>query len=168
MWNVSKYEVFSGLYFSAFARNSERYFISLCIHTEYGKIRTRKNSVFGHFSRSESYNLRVLSQGYSHKFQGFYLCKNHKLFSTNTMIQFLAIHKSSLRVFWFFQRKYWPEMGKTELIWRWTTTTIITKTTKTNQNNKSKRKILLVGLGHHTGNFLPPNTWNYLLLVRVS
>ena len=104
------------------------------------EIRTRKNSVFEHFSRSESYNLRVLSQGYSHKFQGFCLCKNHKLFSTNTMIQFLAIHKSSLRAFWFFQRKYWPEMGKTELIWRWTTTTIITKTTKTKQNNKEVKE----------------------------
>ena len=39
---MSKYEVFPGLYFPAFGLNTERY----------GVIRTRKNSVFGHFSRS--------------------------------------------------------------------------------------------------------------------
>ena len=30
-----------------------------CIRTEYGKIRTRKNSVFGHFSRSENYQKNI-------------------------------------------------------------------------------------------------------------
>ena len=29
------------------------YSVNLRIHSEYGKIRTRKNSVFGHFSESE-------------------------------------------------------------------------------------------------------------------
>ena len=52
-WKVSKYEVFSGPYFPAFELNMERYEISLRIQSECGKIRTRKNSVFGHFSRSE-------------------------------------------------------------------------------------------------------------------
>ena len=40
-WKVSKYGFFSGPYFPAFGLNNE------C-----GKIRTRKNSVFGHVSRS--------------------------------------------------------------------------------------------------------------------
>ena len=45
---VSKYGVFSGTYFPAFGLNTERYDNQL----ECGKIRTRKNSVFGRFSRS--------------------------------------------------------------------------------------------------------------------
>ena len=32
---------------------TEIYSINLCIQSEYKKIRTRKNSVFGHFSRSD-------------------------------------------------------------------------------------------------------------------
>ena len=48
---------FSGLYFPAFGLNTERYEISFRIHSECGKIRTRKNSVFGHFSRSAVYHL---------------------------------------------------------------------------------------------------------------
>ena len=45
---VSKYRVVSGPYFSAFGVNTERYEVSLRIHSECGKIRTRNNSVFGH------------------------------------------------------------------------------------------------------------------------
>ena len=52
VWNVSKYEVFSGPYFAAFGQNTERYFVYLGIQSECGKIRTRKNSVFWYFSRS--------------------------------------------------------------------------------------------------------------------
>ena len=52
VWKVSKYGVFSGPHFPAFGQNTERYSISLRIQSEYGKKRTRKNSVFGHFSRS--------------------------------------------------------------------------------------------------------------------
>ena len=44
--------VFSGPYFPAFGLNTERYFVSLCTQSECSKIRTRKNSVFGLFSRS--------------------------------------------------------------------------------------------------------------------
>ena len=51
-WNVSKYGDFSGPYFPVFGLNTERHFLSLRIQSECGKIRTRKNSVFGHFSRS--------------------------------------------------------------------------------------------------------------------
>ena len=51
-WKVSKYGVFPGPYFPAFELNTERYFVFHRIQSEYGKIRTRKNSVFGHFSRS--------------------------------------------------------------------------------------------------------------------
>ena len=49
---MSKYGVFSGPYFPVFALNMERYEVSLRIQSECGKIRTRKNSVSGHFSRS--------------------------------------------------------------------------------------------------------------------
>ena len=37
---------------TAFGLNTEIYFVSLRIQSECGKIRIRKNSVFGHFSRS--------------------------------------------------------------------------------------------------------------------
>ena len=45
VWKVSKYGVFSGSYFPLFGLNME-------IQSEYRKIRTRKNSVFGKFSCS--------------------------------------------------------------------------------------------------------------------
>ena len=52
-WKVSKYGVFFfGPYFPAFRLNTERYSVSLRNQPECRKIRTRKNSVFGHFSRS--------------------------------------------------------------------------------------------------------------------
>ena len=44
--------VISGPYFFVFGLNTERYSVSLRIQTEYRKIRTRNNFVFGHFSRS--------------------------------------------------------------------------------------------------------------------
>ena len=49
---MSKYGVFSGPYFPVFEMNTEIYGVNLSIPSKYGKIRTRKNSVFGHFSRS--------------------------------------------------------------------------------------------------------------------
>ena len=50
---MSKYGVFSGPYFPVFGLNKERYSVSLRIQSECGKIRTRRNSVFRHFLRSE-------------------------------------------------------------------------------------------------------------------
>ena len=43
--------VFSGPYFPAFGLNTKRYGVFLHIQSECRKLRTRKNSVFGHFSR---------------------------------------------------------------------------------------------------------------------
>ena len=79
-WNVSKYRVISGPYFPAFELNTERYFVSLRIQSECGKIRTRKNHVLGHFSRSAIEfgftlkRVRDMIRTYSHKnrFFGFY------------------------------------------------------------------------------------------------
>ena len=51
-WNVSKYGVISGPHFPVFRLNTEIYFVNLRIQWDYRKIRTRNNSVFGHFSRS--------------------------------------------------------------------------------------------------------------------
>ena len=64
-WNVSKYRVFSGPYFPAFWLNSERYEVSLRIQCECGKMRTRKTSVFGHFSRSVPISTEHLWNCYS-------------------------------------------------------------------------------------------------------
>ena len=47
-------EFFCGPYFPVFGLNTEIYEVNLHIQSEHGKIRTRKNSVFGHFSHSGS------------------------------------------------------------------------------------------------------------------
>ena len=52
-WKVSKYEVFSGPYFPVLGLNTEIYCVNRRIQSEYRIIRTRKKSVFGHFSRSD-------------------------------------------------------------------------------------------------------------------
>ena len=48
--------------FPVFGLNTGRYSISLRIYFECRKIRTRKNSVFGHFSHSESLSIKFLFQ----------------------------------------------------------------------------------------------------------
>ena len=53
-WKVSKSGGISGPYFLVFGLNTEIYRINLRIQSEYWKIRTRNNSVFGHFSGSEN------------------------------------------------------------------------------------------------------------------
>ena len=57
VWKVSKYGVYSGPYFPVFGLNTEIYRVNLLIQSEYRKIRTRKNSAFGHFSHSASFDL---------------------------------------------------------------------------------------------------------------
>ena len=52
-WKVSKYGVFPGPYFPLFGLNMDLYSVNLRIQSEYRKMRTRKNSELGHFSRSE-------------------------------------------------------------------------------------------------------------------
>ena len=52
-WKVSKYGVFSGPYFSVFGLNMKIHGVNLPIQSKYGKILTRKNSVFWHFLSSE-------------------------------------------------------------------------------------------------------------------
>ena len=46
----AKYGAFSGPHFPVFGLNTDIYFVNLRIQSKYRKIRTRKNSVFGHFS----------------------------------------------------------------------------------------------------------------------
>ena len=61
-WKVPKQGVISGPYFPAFRLNTEKYEVSLRIQSEYGKIRTRNHSVFGHFPRSArlvNFNLKI-------------------------------------------------------------------------------------------------------------
>ena len=45
-------EFFSGIYFPVPGLNEKIYGVNLRIQSKYGKMQTRKNSVFGHFSRS--------------------------------------------------------------------------------------------------------------------
>ena len=55
-WKVFKCWVFSGRYFPVFRLNTVIYFVNLRIESEYWKIRTRKNFVFGHFSHSDIFD----------------------------------------------------------------------------------------------------------------
>ena len=68
---MSKYVDFSRPDFPAFGLNTERNSIPLRIQSKCRKLRTRKNSVFGHCSRSDSWlehvNLRLIF--------GFYKCR---------------------------------------------------------------------------------------------
>ena len=64
-WEVWKYGVISGQYFPI-ELNTERYGV-LGIQSEYRKIRTRNNSVFGHFLRSVPLSFRInLKDTFSH------------------------------------------------------------------------------------------------------
>ena len=56
-WKVSKYGVFSNLYFLVFGLNTERYGVSLRYQSKRRKIQTRKNSVSAHFPPSTRYYL---------------------------------------------------------------------------------------------------------------
>ena len=58
--NCPDTDFLSGPYFPVFGLNTEIYSLNLRIQSEYRKIRTRKNSVFGHFSRSEIFQ-KILS-----------------------------------------------------------------------------------------------------------
>ena len=51
-WKACKYGVFSGPYFPVCGLNTEIYGVNLRVQSEHRKRQTRKNSVFGHFSRS--------------------------------------------------------------------------------------------------------------------
>ena len=59
-WQVSKYGAISGLYFPVFRLNMEIYSVNLRIQSEYRKIRTRNNSVFGHFSMQCMYVIKII------------------------------------------------------------------------------------------------------------
>ena len=51
-WKMFKYGIFSGPYFPAFGLNTERYFVSLHIQSECGKIRTKKKiRIWTHFTQ---------------------------------------------------------------------------------------------------------------------
>ena len=76
VWKVSKYGVFSGPYFLAFGLNAKIYGVNLPIQSEDGKMRTRKNSVFGYFSISASRGLRFWSLNISDHF--WRLMSNYK------------------------------------------------------------------------------------------
>ena len=82
---MSKYGVFSDLYFPAFGLNTERYWVSLRIQSECRKIRTRKNSEFGYFPRSAAYFMPLFS-----------FCINWKHQKTPSYLMFSANKKRPL------------------------------------------------------------------------
>ena len=94
VWNVPKYPIFSGRYFPAFRLNTERYFISLCIKPECGKIRTWKNSLFGQFSCSVYFWNRCLKAiDLFYKQTNGLIYRLNGLFSSGLDDNFLKIQK---------------------------------------------------------------------------
>ena len=57
---MSKCGVIFGLHFPVFGLNTGIYFLNIRIQSKYRKRRTRINSVFGHFSRSEEKRLKII------------------------------------------------------------------------------------------------------------
>ena len=94
-WNVTRYGVFSGPYFPVFGLNAEMS-VNLRIQSEYRKTRTRKNSVFWHFSHSVPYltGKKVL-------------LNNNPLISVIERSPLILNYALSFEVFYFDHRKYW-------------------------------------------------------------
>ena len=73
-WKVSKYGVPCSPYFHGFWLNMEVLSLNLCIQSEYEKVRTKKNFIFGYFSSREvnnetSTNVQLVSLQ-KHSFEG--------------------------------------------------------------------------------------------------
>ena len=101
-WNVSKYWVFSGPYYPAFGLNTERYGVSLRIQSECGIIRSRKNSIFGYFSRSDIWQiLKCTSAGVTWHCPGF--SNNFKHWSDFSKTQFKWVTTNGVLCQYFFE-----------------------------------------------------------------
>ena len=77
---MSKYGIISGPCFPVFGLNTRIYFVNLRIQSEYRKIQTRNNSVFGHFSCSESFDNYESSPLFLDLSQGIHLVVSKKQF----------------------------------------------------------------------------------------
>ena len=55
---MSKFGVFPGPYFPVFRLNTQIVRVNLPIQYEFGNIRTRKKSKFGHFSRNATFGIQ--------------------------------------------------------------------------------------------------------------
>ena len=95
-WKVSKYGVFSGPYFPVFGLDTEIYVVNR-IQSECWKIRTRKNSSSGHFSRSDTIHYHLYLFNMDQKVKG--------TFSSQPMESFCSARKSSS---YFIQAKLYP------------------------------------------------------------
>ena len=87
----SKYCLFSGPYFPAFGLNTERYSVNLRIQPECRKIRTRKSSIFRHFSRSDisirKYSAYSKLAVYNSKMKNWVIPENVAGLNGNKLIQ---------------------------------------------------------------------------------
>ena len=91
---VFKYWVFSGPYFTAFRLNTERYSVSVRIQSQCRKIRTRKNSVFGHFSRSVGIKWTLVCFNLQINGTGNELFSIKETFEESFQLQLSVLHQS--------------------------------------------------------------------------
>ena len=78
-WKESKYGAFSGPFFSVFGLDTEIYGVNLRIQSEYRKIRTRKNTVLGHFLRSVTHKEWVYHRVNIFELTGMVYCNSSSL-----------------------------------------------------------------------------------------
>ena len=94
VWKVSQYGVFSGPYSPLFGLNTEIYGVNLRIQSEYRKIQTRKNYVFGHFSRSVKFSTFISKICKCSKSQNVFGSALHEVFQLREWCSvFLAVYK---------------------------------------------------------------------------
>ena len=105
VWKVSKYADFSRPYFSG---------VSLLIQSEYGKIRTRKNSVFGYFSRSGNLNFDMHISKLCNKSAG-------QLNALNRINRYLGFAEKKVLInsFIYGNFNYWPLVWHSVLKLHW-------------------------------------------------
>ena len=94
-----KYGVFSGPYFPAFGLNTERYEVSLRIQSECGKIRSRKNSIFGHFSGSANSEIYLVAAALLFFVAALLICRCFKFFCRHFMFFFTVLLLSRCFIF---------------------------------------------------------------------
>ena len=106
---MSKYGVFSGPYVPVFGLNTEIY-LNLRIQSEYRKMRTKKISVFGHFSRRGTvFTQRHCLHAEAESFTFFRTDNNYgniKLKSSTTVVLVMTCLGVQFNIIYFFYQRF--------------------------------------------------------------
>ena len=90
---MSKYGVISGPYYPVFGLNTEIYEVNLRIPSEYRRIRTRNNSVFGYLSRSANNDLWMNNSKIGVRFKGSCLKQDNVAFTLRNVVNLIIVYE---------------------------------------------------------------------------